>query len=256
MARWFVDRLPRAGHSLGEPAAIAPRGSIRGMHGLGSLRAAATIIAGWTPASCSSRSRRRGPAMTAIASCARRSSAARPASWSNSPAPKPGGFRSSSPTHVLPMRESARPSPATRRSSSRRWESPAAHGKTITALMIRSILEAAGDQFGLIGSSGFCDGTRHACTRSRVRSRPGRALMERAAAARTFARGSCSQGMALHLGLRGWRRCSPRWSIAVARERSSKSRALHSRIAASKEWPSTRPWSPISPVPGLPRRRR
>ena len=34
------------------------------------------------------------------------------------------------------------------------------HGKTITAIMIRSILEAAGEQFGLIGSSEFCDGTR------------------------------------------------------------------------------------------------
>ena len=33
-------------------------------------------------------------------------------------------------------------------------------GKTITALMIRSILEAAGDQFGLIGPSEFSSGTR------------------------------------------------------------------------------------------------
>ncbi len=34
------------------------------------------------------------------------------------------------------------------------------YGKTITAVMIRSILEAAGDQFGLIGPSEFSDGTR------------------------------------------------------------------------------------------------
>jgi len=32
-------------------------------------------------------------------------------------------------------------------------------GKTITALMARSILEAAGERFGLVGSLGFCDGT-------------------------------------------------------------------------------------------------
>ncbi len=32
-------------------------------------------------------------------------------------------------------------------------------GKTMTALMVRSILEAAGQRFGLIGSSGYCDGT-------------------------------------------------------------------------------------------------
>jgi UDP-N-acetylmuramoyl-L-alanyl-D-glutamate--2,6-diaminopimelate ligase len=31
-------------------------------------------------------------------------------------------------------------------------------GKTITALMVRSILEAAGDRCGLVGSLGFCDG--------------------------------------------------------------------------------------------------
>ncbi|MFI5454365.1 MAG: Mur ligase family protein [Isosphaerales bacterium] len=32
-------------------------------------------------------------------------------------------------------------------------------GKTMTALMARSILEAAGARFGLVGSLGFCDGT-------------------------------------------------------------------------------------------------
>ena len=32
-------------------------------------------------------------------------------------------------------------------------------GKTITALMVRSILDAAGDRCGLVGSLGFCDGT-------------------------------------------------------------------------------------------------
>ena len=32
-------------------------------------------------------------------------------------------------------------------------------GKTITALMVRSILEAAGERFGLVGSLGFCDGS-------------------------------------------------------------------------------------------------
>ena len=32
-------------------------------------------------------------------------------------------------------------------------------GKTITALMVHSILEAAGHRFGLVGSSGFFDGT-------------------------------------------------------------------------------------------------
>jgi UDP-N-acetylmuramoyl-L-alanyl-D-glutamate--2,6-diaminopimelate ligase len=34
------------------------------------------------------------------------------------------------------------------------------YGQTITALMVRSILDAAGERFGLIGSSGFCDGTK------------------------------------------------------------------------------------------------
>jgi UDP-N-acetylmuramoyl-L-alanyl-D-glutamate--2,6-diaminopimelate ligase len=33
-------------------------------------------------------------------------------------------------------------------------------GKTITALMVRSIIAAAGDRFGLVGSLGFCDGSR------------------------------------------------------------------------------------------------
>ena len=33
-------------------------------------------------------------------------------------------------------------------------------GKTITALMVRSILEAAGQRFGLVGSSGFYDGAK------------------------------------------------------------------------------------------------
>jgi UDP-N-acetylmuramoyl-L-alanyl-D-glutamate--2,6-diaminopimelate ligase len=34
------------------------------------------------------------------------------------------------------------------------------YGQTITALMIRSILDAAGERFGFIGSSGFCDGIK------------------------------------------------------------------------------------------------
>ena len=34
------------------------------------------------------------------------------------------------------------------------------HGQTITAILVRSILDAAGERFGLIGSSGFCDGTK------------------------------------------------------------------------------------------------
>jgi UDP-N-acetylmuramoyl-L-alanyl-D-glutamate--2,6-diaminopimelate ligase len=34
------------------------------------------------------------------------------------------------------------------------------YGQTITAMMVRSILKAAGERFGLIGSSSFCDGTR------------------------------------------------------------------------------------------------
>jgi UDP-N-acetylmuramoyl-L-alanyl-D-glutamate--2,6-diaminopimelate ligase len=33
-------------------------------------------------------------------------------------------------------------------------------GKTITALMVRSIIAAAGDRCGLVGSLGFCDGSR------------------------------------------------------------------------------------------------
>jgi UDP-N-acetylmuramoyl-L-alanyl-D-glutamate--2,6-diaminopimelate ligase len=32
-------------------------------------------------------------------------------------------------------------------------------GRTITAILVRSILDAAGERFGLISSSGFCDGT-------------------------------------------------------------------------------------------------
>ena len=35
-------------------------------------------------------------------------------------------------------------------------------GKTITALMVRSIIEAAGDRCGLLGSLGFCDGSSSA----------------------------------------------------------------------------------------------
>jgi UDP-N-acetylmuramoyl-L-alanyl-D-glutamate--2,6-diaminopimelate ligase len=33
-------------------------------------------------------------------------------------------------------------------------------GQTITAILVRSILDAAGERYGLIGSSGFCDGTK------------------------------------------------------------------------------------------------
>ena len=33
-------------------------------------------------------------------------------------------------------------------------------GRTITALMVRSILAASGQRFGLIGSTGFCDGVK------------------------------------------------------------------------------------------------
>ena len=53
-------------------------------------------------------------------------------------------------------------------------------GKTITSLMVRSIIEAAGERCGLVGSLGFCDGTsnqgdrrwfrssdRHGCRRDR-----------------------------------------------------------------------------------------
>ena len=34
------------------------------------------------------------------------------------------------------------------------------YGQTITAILVRSILDTAGKRFGLIGSSGFCDGTK------------------------------------------------------------------------------------------------
>jgi UDP-N-acetylmuramoyl-L-alanyl-D-glutamate--2,6-diaminopimelate ligase len=46
------------------------------------------------------------------------------------------------------------------------------YGQTITALMIRSILEAAGERFGLIGSSGFCDGTKTRGLGARFEPRP------------------------------------------------------------------------------------
>jgi UDP-N-acetylmuramoyl-L-alanyl-D-glutamate--2,6-diaminopimelate ligase len=35
------------------------------------------------------------------------------------------------------------------------------HGQAITAMMVRSILDAAGERFGLIGSSGFYDGSKN-----------------------------------------------------------------------------------------------
>ena len=47
--------------------------------------------------------------MTGTASFAKRSSAARPASWWNTPARRPDGFRSSFPMRGPPTRGSARP---------------------------------------------------------------------------------------------------------------------------------------------------
>ncbi len=44
-------------------------------------------------------------------------------------------------------------------------------GKTITSLMVRSIIEAAGERCGLVGSLGFHDGTRTRATRRWFRSR-------------------------------------------------------------------------------------
>ena len=120
-------------------------------------------------------------------------------------------------------------------------------GKTITALMIRSILEAAGDQFGLIGPSEFSDGARSRMLKAGFEHAKARALGAGAAHSRGLLPEVLSCPMTVHSEPRGWLTCSRRWSTAGARERSSKSRALRSRIAALKEWRSTRPLSRPSP---------
>ncbi len=112
------------------------------------------------------------------------------------------------------------------------------YGKTITAAMIRSILEAAGDQFGLIGPSEFSDGTRSRLLGAGF-DRPKTRLDGAPPARGRVARGAHEpDGGAL--GARGWQGCLRRWSIAGARGRLSKSRHGRSRIGALRGWPSTR----------------
>ena len=157
MARWFVDRLPQRGIPSVSLRRLLPEAQFVG-------------CADWKVSGCTDDHRRLDPGQVFVAvrearpgttgtsSCARRLSGARPAWWWNARALKPGDFRSSSPT---PWRPIARICQALAGDPSHQLVTvgvTGSFGKTITALMVRSILEAAGDRCGLIGSLGFCDG--------------------------------------------------------------------------------------------------
>ena len=96
-------------------------------------------------------------------------------------------------------------------------------GKTMTALMVRSIINAAGDRCGLVGSLGFCDGSK---TRPwvlvSIRCLPNSTQRKRndthcgSYAIRTRARHVHAQAQS------AWRACSPRWSNSVVEGESSK----------------------------------
>ena len=97
-------------------------------------------------------------------------------------------------------------------------------GKTITAMMVRSILEAAGQRFGLIGSSGFRDGTETRALGAGYD--PQRASSAERSARRMFlSRAAFKSPAALRPGPPAWRPCWPRWLILAARGGSSKFQA-------------------------------
>ena len=109
-------------------------------------------------------------------------------------------------------------------------------GKTIAALMVRSILEAAGERFGLVGALGFCDGTTTRALGAGVVRRGGRTLVLASASAITrptssgaFAPGAA--GLATLLAEMVERGCKG-GVLEVSSERS--------RTAASRESPFTR----------------
>ena len=78
-------------------------------------------------------------------------------------------------------------------------------GKTITALMVRSIIDAAGDRCGLVGSLGFCDGST---TRARAP----------VSIRRTVRNGIGCWGEQLDLGSQATR--SSAWDVCAGRGRS------------------------------------
>ena len=253
MARWFVDRLPQRGIP-----SVSLRRLLPGRRFVGCVD--------WEVSGCCDDHRRLDPgqlfvavprcstrAMTVIASCARRSSGAPRAWWWSSPAPRPGGSRSSSPTHGPRTRGSARRCPATRRITWSRWESPAASARRSPRLMVRSILEAAGQRFGL--SARRASATEPRPARSGPGFEPSRG--ELGAGAASLAR-SLLAGRGLHRARRvrprGRRPGGPARRNGGSRLQGRRHRDLGggaARIAASKGSPSTRPWPPMSSATGI-----
>ena len=116
MVRWFVDRLPQRGIPSVSLRRLLPEAQFVG-------------CADWEVSGCCDDHRRLDPGQFFVAVPEARPGydghrfvrealeRARPAWWWNTPAPRPGGSRSSSPTPRRPTRGSARPWPATRRTT-------------------------------------------------------------------------------------------------------------------------------------------
>ena len=92
-------------------------------------------------------------------------------------------------------------------------------GKTITALMVRSIIDAAGDRCGLVGSLGFCDGSTTRALGAGFHP----ATVSNGMGAGESSSTTASQAVAImspELSCRArpvWRPCWPRWSSAAVK---------------------------------------
>ena len=249
MARWFVDRLPQRGIPSVSLRRLLPEARFVGCHD-------------WEVSGCTADSRRldpgqvfvavRGRGTTGTRSSRRRWSGARRGWWSSGPAPRRGGSRCSSPTRGRRWRGSATPWRATRPSSSLTIGVTGTCGKTVTSLFLRSIFEATGARFGLVGSLGWSDG---------VTTRPvGRAVARRRGAGRDARRDGRARlprrgdrGLRARPsgggGSRAWRstrRSSPTWRAVRRRATPEPLRASvdGSRPGCSaRSSPAARRWS-------------
>ena len=170
MARWFVDRLPQRGIPSVSLRRLLPEARFVG-------------CMDWEVSGCSDDHRRLDPGQVFVAVREARPGydghvfvrealeRARPAWWWSAPAPRRAGFRSSFPTPWPRTRGSARPWPATRRTSLSTLGVTGSFGKTITALMVRSILEAAGAAVRAARLAGFLRRDHNPRAGSRLRYR-------------------------------------------------------------------------------------
>jgi len=157
MARWFVDRLPQRGIPSVSLRRLLPEAQFVG-------------CADWKVSGCTDDHRRLEPGQVFVAAREARpgydghrfvrDALERGAAGVVVERPCPEAGR---PQVVVPdaMAALARICQALAGDPSRQMVTlgiTGSFGKTITALMVRSIVEAAGDRCGLIGSLGFCDG--------------------------------------------------------------------------------------------------